>query len=83
MSDYENIIYEVKGPRANIIMNRPDSLNGITNAMMRELYDALIRVALDQDVRALLFTALFSFLPTLISSCCSLYLRNRFFLVYT
>ena len=56
MSDYENIIYEVKGPRANIIMNRPDSLNGITNAMMRELYDALNRVALDQDVRALLFT---------------------------
>lgn len=56
MSDYENIIYEVKGPRANIIMNRPDSLNGITNAMMRELYDALNRVALDQNVRAVLFT---------------------------
>ena len=56
MSDYENIIYEVKGPRANIIMNRPDSLNGITNAMMRELYDALNRVALDQSVRAVMFT---------------------------
>ena len=56
MSDYEHIIYEVNGPRANVIMNRPDSLNGITNQMMRELYDALNRVALDQTVRAVMFT---------------------------
>jgi 2-(1,2-epoxy-1,2-dihydrophenyl)acetyl-CoA isomerase len=56
MSDYETILYEVSGNRANITLNRPDNLNGIINQLMRELYDALNRVALDPDVRVVMFT---------------------------
>ena len=56
MSDYETILYEVEGTRATVTMNRPDNLNGITNAMMRELYDCLNVVARDDSVRVVLFT---------------------------
>jgi 2-(1,2-epoxy-1,2-dihydrophenyl)acetyl-CoA isomerase len=56
MSEYDTIIYEKIGNRANIIMNRPDNLNGIINKMMRELYECLNRVADDADIRAVLFT---------------------------
>ncbi len=56
MSDYETILYEVTGNRATITLNRPDSLNGIVNQLMRELYDCLQRVSMDQDVRVVLFT---------------------------
>ncbi|MFP6797240.1 MAG: enoyl-CoA hydratase-related protein [Pseudomonadales bacterium] len=56
MSDYETILYEVDGTRATITLNRPDNLNGITNAMMRELYDCLNVVAQDDSVRVVLFT---------------------------
>ena len=31
MSDYQTILYEVSDHRATITLNRPDSLNGITN----------------------------------------------------
>ena len=55
MSDYETILYEVEGTRATVTMNRPDNLNGITNAMMRELYDCLNIVARDDSVRVVLF----------------------------
>lgn len=56
MSDYETILYEVKDHRATITLNRPDSLNGIVNQMMRELYECLNQVALDPDIRVLLLT---------------------------
>lgn len=56
MSDYETIRYEVEGTRATIKLNRPDRLNGITNAMMRELYACLNEAALDESTRVLLFT---------------------------
>ena len=58
MSDktYENILYEVDGTLATVTMNRPDSLNGITTPMMRELHACLSEVALDPDIRVVLFT---------------------------
>lgn len=56
MSDYETILYDVNGTRATITLNRPDSLNGIINTMMRELYECLSRVALDEKIRVVLFT---------------------------
>ncbi|MGI9322699.1 MAG: enoyl-CoA hydratase/isomerase family protein [Pseudomonadales bacterium] len=56
MSSYETILYEVEGNLATITLNRPDSLNGIVNQMMRELYECLQHVAADQEIRALLFT---------------------------
>lgn len=56
MSDYETILYEVEGPLATLTMNRPDSLNGITNTMMRELWECLNSVAIDPEIRVLVFT---------------------------
>jgi 2-(1,2-epoxy-1,2-dihydrophenyl)acetyl-CoA isomerase len=56
MAEYETILYEVNGTRATVTMNRPDNLNGITNTMMRELYQCLSAVALDEKVRVVLLT---------------------------
>lgn len=56
MSEYDTILYEVDGSRATVTLNRPDNLNGITNTMMRELYECLNRVAIDERIRVLLFT---------------------------
>ena len=54
--DYETIRYEVAGNLATLTLNRPENLNGITNTMMRELYECLNVAADDADVRVLLFT---------------------------
>ena len=56
MASYETILYEVEDNLATVTLNRPDSLNGITNTLMRELYECLNVVALDERVRAVLFT---------------------------
>ena len=41
MSGYEHIIYEIDGRVATITMNRPDTLNALTNLMMAEIRHAL------------------------------------------
>ena len=56
MSDYETILYDVDDNLATVTLNRPERLNGITNTMMRELYECLNVAALDERVRVLLFT---------------------------
>ncbi len=56
MVDYKTIIYEEKGTRANVILNRPDSLNGTTNTLLREVYECLSRVAYNTDIRVVMFT---------------------------
>lgn len=56
MSNYETITYEVTENLATITLNRPDSLNGIVNQMMRELYECLQVVAANPAIRVLLFT---------------------------
>ena len=56
MSDYQTILYEVRAHRATITLNRPDQLNGITNTMMRELYECVRRVADEPDVRVVKLT---------------------------
>ena len=54
--NYETIRCETAGNLATVTLNRPDSLNGITNTMMRELYECLNAVAQDAEVRVVLFT---------------------------
>ena len=56
MSDYETIIYEKSGSRATVTLNRPDSLNGIVGELSRELYECLNKVAMDTEIRVVLFT---------------------------
>ena len=56
MSDYKTIIYDVTNHRATITLNRPDKLNGITNTMMRELYECVRRAADDREVRVVKLT---------------------------
>ena len=56
MSDYQTILYEVDGNQATITLNRPDNLNGITNTMMRELYECVGEAAFDNNVRVVLLT---------------------------
>jgi 2-(1,2-epoxy-1,2-dihydrophenyl)acetyl-CoA isomerase len=56
MSDYKTILYDVVGNKATITLHRPEKLNGITNTMMRELYECVNRVADDQTVRVVKLT---------------------------
>lgn len=53
---YQTILYEKSGGIGTLTLNRPDNLNGITNQMMFELYEALSRISLDQEIRVLIFT---------------------------
>jgi enoyl-CoA hydratase/carnithine racemase len=53
---YETIIYEVKGPVATITLNRPDSLNAISQQMTAELHRALDEADAAPDVRAIILT---------------------------
>jgi enoyl-CoA hydratase/carnithine racemase len=56
MSEYSTVIYSVENNVARITLNRPDNLNGITNTMMRELYECTGRAAEDDEVRVVLLT---------------------------
>lgn len=56
MSEYATVLYDVQDNVARITMNRPDHLNGITNTMMRELYETTGRAAEDPDVRVVVLT---------------------------
>jgi len=56
MSDYQTILYEENGNQATVTFNRPDHLNGITNTMMRELYECLSEVALNENIRVVQLT---------------------------
>ena len=53
---YETIRYDVGGGVATVTLNRPERLNGIINAMMRELHTALAATALDPSVRVVVLT---------------------------
>jgi len=53
---YDTIRYEVVDGVATITLNRPDRLNGIVNAMMRELHAVLAATALDPSVRVVVLT---------------------------
>lgn len=56
MSDYETILCEIDGNLATVTLNRPDSLNGITGTLNRELHACLREVAADERIRVVIFT---------------------------
>jgi 2-(1,2-epoxy-1,2-dihydrophenyl)acetyl-CoA isomerase len=53
---YQTIRCESEGGLARLTLNRPDRLNGMTNQMLRETYEALTRLATDSSIRVLLLT---------------------------
>lgn len=55
-TSYKTILYEKAGAVATVTLNRPDRLNGMTNAMVRETGQALIAAAEDREVRVLVLT---------------------------
>ena len=56
MSNYDTILYEVDKNLTTITLNRPDQLNGITNQLMRELYERLNHVSMDPEIRVVVFS---------------------------
>ena len=42
--EYQNLVFEVKGKVACIVLNRPQSLNSINMQMKHELEDAVSRI---------------------------------------
>ena len=56
MSQSSLVLYEVQQSVATITLNRPESLNAMTNGLMKDLVDALARVEADKSVRVVVIT---------------------------
>lgn len=56
MADYSTIRYELADGVATLTLNRPEHMNGMTNAMVRETHTALEAAARDRAVRVLVLT---------------------------
>jgi 2-(1,2-epoxy-1,2-dihydrophenyl)acetyl-CoA isomerase len=56
MSDYQNIIYQVKNNIATITLNRPEVFNAFNDDQSYELQDALKQVKRDSNVRVVVLT---------------------------
>jgi enoyl-CoA hydratase/carnithine racemase len=56
MSQYEDILYEVKGRVGVITLNRPEKLNAWTAAMEKSVKQALAAADSDDNVRAIVIT---------------------------
>ena len=54
--DYENIIYETRGPVGLITLNRPKALNALNSALVAELGDALNKAQADDAIGAIVLT---------------------------
>lgn len=54
MSEYTTLTLNVTDGRAEIGLNRPDSLNAISEAMCKELLDAMAKVHAAKDIRAVI-----------------------------
>lgn len=56
MAEPATIRAEVEGPVATVTLNRPDRMNAMNPRMAVETYDALSRLAADDDVRVVVLT---------------------------
>ncbi|MFQ9492540.1 MAG: enoyl-CoA hydratase-related protein [Bilophila wadsworthia] len=50
---YENILFEKKDGVAYLTLNRPDQLNALNSAVLKELDDALAAIDGDAEIRVL------------------------------
>ena len=53
MPDYEHILYEIRGTTCLITLNRPETLNAITQPMEADLHDALDTAEADPEARVI------------------------------
>ncbi len=53
---FENIILEIDGPIATLIINRPEKRNAVNNAVVEEIDRALDQLESDPDCRVLILT---------------------------
>ena len=58
MTDYKDIIYEVKDQVATLTINRPKSLNAFTGDTIAEMESAITRAGADPDVGVLVLTGI-------------------------
>ena len=56
MKDYQVIDYSVKNRVATLTLNNPKTMNAMSQQMRRELLDAMVRAADDDDVRIVVLT---------------------------
>ena len=56
MPAYETITYESADGVGRLTLNRPERLNGVTNRMMDDLFNALSRIPLDHSTRVVVLT---------------------------
>ena len=56
MSESSSVLYDVQQSVATITLNRPESLNAMTNGLMKDLVDTLARVEADKSVRVVVIT---------------------------
>jgi enoyl-CoA hydratase/carnithine racemase len=54
--EYETVLLHRTGPAATIVLNCPERMNALSNALSRDLLDALGAVAADDAVRAVMLT---------------------------
>ncbi|MBI5946582.1 MAG: enoyl-CoA hydratase/isomerase family protein [Chloroflexi bacterium] len=55
-SDFQTLLFSVEGGIARLTLNRPERLNGITNQMMRELYEVLAELPAIAAARVVVLT---------------------------
>lgn len=53
---YECLLYEVKDRIATLTLNRPERLNALGGTLREDLYDAILKVSQDDDIRAVVIT---------------------------
>ena len=56
MTDRDSILFSKQDNIATITLNRPDSLNAMTNSLMKNLVDALALVEQDKAIRVVVIT---------------------------
>ena len=54
MPEYEHILYEAKGTTRVITLNRPETLNAITEPMEADLHEALDIAEADPEARVII-----------------------------
>jgi len=54
--EYKNILFKIEEQIATITFNRPKVLNALNEASLKELSDAIDKVAGDEDIRVLILT---------------------------